>query len=153
MRDAVNERAEQIQREVRVNARPEIVFAHFTDPERYVRWKGRRAWLDPRPGGIFRVDINGRDVARGEFLEVVPYRRIVFSWGWEAEGNPVPPGSSTVEVTLEPDGAGTIVRLVHRGLPSAARTAHLEGWDHYLPRLTIAATGGDPGVDASERTT
>jgi uncharacterized protein YndB with AHSA1/START domain len=43
--------------EMRIDAPPEVVFAYFTDPEKYRRWKGVRAELDPRPGGGFRVDM------------------------------------------------------------------------------------------------
>lgn len=139
--------SDAIEVEVRIAARPEIVFSFFIDPAKMMRWKGISASLDPRPGGIYRVDINGRDVARGEYLEVAPYSRVVFTWGWEGEGSPLPPGSSTVEVTLIPDGDGTLVRLRHRGLPLDQRDSHAEGWNHYLPRLAIAAAGGDPGPD------
>ena len=101
--------------------------------------------LDPRPGGVYRVDMNGRDVARGEYLEVVPNRRVVFTWGWE--GSSLPPGSSTVEVTLIPDGDGTIVRLSHMGLTDEQRVEHAKGWEHFMARLTIAVEGGTPGPD------
>ena len=136
-----------ITREIRIAARPETVFAFFTDPEKMIRWKGQSASLDPRPGGIYRVVINERHIARGEYVEIVPHRRVVFTWGWEDEGNPVAPGSSTVEVTLVPDGEGTIVQLVHRHLTDAARAPHTHGWEHYLDRLTAAAAGSDPGPD------
>ncbi len=136
-----------ITREIRIAARPETVFAFFTDPAKMIRWKGQTATLDPRPGGLYRVDVNGRNVARGEYVEIVPNRRIIFTWGWEDEGNQVPPGSSTVEITLIPDGDGTILRLVHRDLPEEARAPHVHGWEHYLGRLTTAAAGGDPGAD------
>jgi uncharacterized protein YndB with AHSA1/START domain len=132
--------------EVRVDAPPETVFAFFVDPERLLRWMGLDAALDPRPGGIFRVDVNGRDVAEGEFVEVVPHERVVFTWGWRGGANGLPPGASTVEVTLAPEGAGTLVRLRHGGLGAAGGT-YREGWEHYLPRLAIAAAGGDPGAD------
>ena len=60
----------------------------------------------------------------------------------------VPPGSSTIEVELTPEGDGTSVRFLHRDLPSAESAAsHSHGWDHYLPRLEIAAAGGDAGED------
>jgi hypothetical protein len=59
-----------------------------------------------------------------------------------------PPGSSTVEITLTADGDSTIVRLVHRDLPTAeSAEAHGHGWDEYMPRLAIAAAGGDAGGD------
>jgi uncharacterized protein YndB with AHSA1/START domain len=136
-----------VEREVRIAARPETVFAFFTDPEKIVRWKGAIAELDAEPGGLYRVSINDKAVATGEYVEVTPFSRVVFTWGWE--GHPiVPPGASTVEVTLEPDGDETIVRLVHRDLPTEEEVAnHADGWDHYLPRLVVAAAGGDPGPD------
>ena len=63
---------------------------------------------------------------------------MVFTWGWESGDIVVPPGGSTVEVTLVPDGDHTIVRLVHSHLPSDSANGHAAGWDHYLPRLEIA---------------
>ena len=132
-----------IEREVRIAAPPQTVFGFLTDPRKYVRWKGRHAQLDPRPGGVFRVDFgDGTDVARGEFVEVVPYRRVVFTWGWEGSGA-VPPGTSVVEIDLEPSGSGTLLRLIHRGLPVPAIASHLEGWDRFLPQLAAVAGGGD----------
>jgi hypothetical protein len=50
-------------------------------------------------------------------------------------------------VTLEPDGDGTLVRLRHLDLPEQSREIHGQGWDLFLGRLTIAATGGDPGPE------
>jgi uncharacterized protein YndB with AHSA1/START domain len=135
-----------LERAVRIAARPETIFAFFTDPLKMMQWQGVAAVLDPRPGGVFRVDVTGREVARGEYVEVVPYSRLVFTWGWEGSTQ-VPPGSSTVEVTLVPDGAETVVRLRHVGLPGSAAEAHASGWDHYLPRLIAVAQGADPGPD------
>jgi len=132
----------------RIEARPETIFSFFVDPARWLRWQGVEATIEPVPGGGFRMNVLGDGFASGRFVEVDPPRRIVFSWGWELPGNPVPPGSSTVEVDLEPDGDATIVRLTHRGLPlPAARDQHREGWGHYLERLATVATGGDPGPD------
>ena len=85
-----------IERHIRIAARPETVFSFFTDPVKMKQWKGINASLDPRPGGIYRVEINGRDVTRGEYVEVVPYSRVVFTWGWEGENSPLAPGSTTV---------------------------------------------------------
>ena len=80
-----------LERELRIAARPETVFAFFTDPDKMIRWMGKRATLDPRPGGICLIDINGH-VTRGEYLEVVPHSRVVFTGGWEAEGSTPRPG-------------------------------------------------------------
>jgi uncharacterized protein YndB with AHSA1/START domain len=135
-----------VEREVRIAARPEVVFAFFTDPVKMVRWKGVDAMLDPRPGGAYRVNVTGRDVAVGEYVTIEPPHRIVFTWGWE--NSPIEPGSTTVEVTLTPDGDGTLLRLRHSHLFSEeARAQHAAGWEHFLARLAVAAPGGDPGPD------
>lgn len=131
--------------EVHVNARPETVFAFFTDPAKMVQWKGTDAALDPRPGGVYRVNVTGRETAIGEYLEVVPHSRVVITWGWDK--GPVAPGSTRVEVDFIPDGNGTIVRLRHYGLDAEGLSQHAEGWNHYLPRLALAAAGREPGPD------
>jgi uncharacterized protein YndB with AHSA1/START domain len=138
-----------VEAEVRIAASRETVFAFFTDRDRMIQWIGRDAELDPRPGGAFRCDINGRDVAVGAYVEVDRPQRVVFTWGWESAEDLTPaPGVSTVEITLEEIAEGTLVRLVHRDLPTPeARAAHSRGWDHYLRRLAIAAADRDPGPD------
>ena len=136
-----------IVREVRIAAAPDEVFPFFTDPDKMIVWKAVDATLDPRPGGIFRIDVTGRDVARGQYVEIDPPRRVVFTFGWESPRSPEPPGSTTVVITLTPDGDGTLLRLVHSGVPDDIRAGSTEGWDHYLQRLAVAAEGGEPGPD------
>src|SRR5919109_1370501 len=87
---------------------------------------------------------------RGEFVEVSPPHRVVFTWGFEDSTVGVPPGSSTVEVTLEPDGDGTRLRLVHRDLPDASRADHDAGWDGMLERLA-AVVGAVRSPSAAAR--
>src|SRR5262249_25729422 len=133
--------------EIRIDANPQTVFAFFVDPNKMVRWIGSHVDLEPRPGGACAIDMNPHIRARGEYVEIVPHSRVVFTWGWLGD-EVVPPGSSTVEVTLTPEGDGTHVRLVHRGLLTAdMREQHRTGWQLYLPRLALAAVGGEPGPD------
>lgn len=139
--------ATSLEREIQIDAKPETVFALLTDEKEQLRWMGVEATIEPRPGGAYRVNCNGKDVARGEFVEVVPHFRVVFSWGWEGEGHPIPPGSTTVEITLTPEGDGTCLRLLHRDLPADAVGDHGHGWDHFLERLGVLAGGDDPGAD------
>jgi uncharacterized protein YndB with AHSA1/START domain len=134
--------------EVRIGASPEVVFEFLVDPDKMIQWMGRSAVLEPRPGGRFHVDINGRDVASGEYVVLEPPSRLVFTWGWEGEGATIEPGGSTIEMLLEPDGDGTHLRLIHSDLPgSDAAQKHGLGWEHYLARLSTLAAGGDPGAD------
>jgi uncharacterized protein YndB with AHSA1/START domain len=134
-------------KEIVIDATPETVFPFLVESEKHIEWDGTEAELDPRPGGIYRVLVAGEFQSAGEFVEVVPHERLVYTFGWEQEGNPIAPGSTTVEVTLQPEGTKTRVRLVHRGLPDEAVEPHIQGWTHYLDRLAQRAAGGDPGPD------
>jgi uncharacterized protein YndB with AHSA1/START domain len=138
-----------VEREIRIDAEPETVFPFFTDPEKMVRWMGVGATLDPRSGGVFTVNTMGDYFIEGEYVAVEPHKRVVFTWGFgffPDESNPLPRGSSTVEVDLLPDGEATIVRLTHT-VPAELNDFHNMGWEHYLDRLATAAAGGDPGPD------
>jgi uncharacterized protein YndB with AHSA1/START domain len=65
--------------ERRIRASPETIFRFFTDPERWLRWQGVAAELEPRPGGRFRMNVTGAGFASGRFIEVDPPRRVVFT--------------------------------------------------------------------------
>lgn len=140
---------EAVKREVWIAASSEVVFEYLTNPAMLTRWLGIRAEVKAEPGGQFTIDVNGRDLIRGEYLEIEPPRRIVFTWGFE--GGLPPAGSTTVEITLTPENDGTRVCLVHRGLEGKTRDAHAEGWTHYLSRLAKAGQGEDPGPDPRAR--
>jgi uncharacterized protein (TIGR03086 family) len=121
-------------------------FALITQPDRLRRWKAITARVDLRAGGDYRWTIIPGHSACGTFTEVEPGRRVVFTWGWEGD-TALPPGASTVIITLEPAEGGTIVRLVHDGLTGEQAAMHGEGWTHYLGRLVEAGTRGDAGAD------
>src|SRR5918998_1586619 len=97
--------------ERRVSAEPARVFSYFADATKWIAWQGTEAQLELVPGGIWRVNVTGDGFASGRVLEIVPDRRIVFTWGWEAPGSPVPPGSTKVTIELIPEGRGTRIRL------------------------------------------
>lgn len=130
-----------VEQTLRISARPETVWQYWTDPERMCDWWGAAAELDPRPGGACRVEMGGGPVMVGEYLELVPHERIVFTFGWEpAEGAPaVAPGTTRVEVTLAADDGDTVMTLRHTGLPGAFADEHRGGWAHFLPLLALAA--------------
>jgi uncharacterized protein YndB with AHSA1/START domain len=137
----------ELVREILIDATPDTIWPYLTEADKHVEWEGTQVELDPRPGGIYRVLVAGQFQSAGEFVEVVPHERLVYTFGWEQEGNPISPGSTTVEVTLHAEGTKTRLRLVHRGLPDEAVEPHIQGWTHYLDRLAQRAAGGDPGPD------
>jgi uncharacterized protein YndB with AHSA1/START domain len=134
------ESADALEYELTIRAAPETVWRFWTEPERLVTWMGKVATLEPQAGGTFRLDYGQGDVASGQVLEADPPRRLVFTWGWENPDDPVQPGGSIVELTLDPDADGqqTRLRLRHTGLDAASRQGHDEGWRYFLDRLETA---------------
>jgi uncharacterized protein YndB with AHSA1/START domain len=128
--------------QVRIAAPVQVVWAHLTTAEGLVRWVGPAAAADPTPGGVLRwTHPNGATVV-GRFVEVIPYRRLVFTYGWEDGRLGVPPESTTVEVDLAERDGVTTVRLVHRGLPPETVEDHQRGWTYFLGILRETLLAG-----------
>jgi uncharacterized protein YndB with AHSA1/START domain len=126
----------------RLGAPPEQVYGAWTDPEKIAHWWGPAqartlsAELDPRVGGRFRIvfrtpDDEEHDVS-GTYREVIPNRKLVFTWMWRT----MPERQSLVTVTLAPDGDGTLLTLLHEQFfDEPARDRHRSGWTASLDRL------------------
>jgi uncharacterized protein YndB with AHSA1/START domain len=140
------EAKESLTKRIFIECSPKTLFSFFTDPEKMVRWIGRNVLMDPTIGGKYRIDINGQDIAIGEFKEIVPYEKVVWTWGWN-DSEIMPPGSSTVEFNLKPHDNGTILELNHYNLPAEKVNSNSNGWSHYMNRIQLLAEGTDPGVD------
>jgi uncharacterized protein YndB with AHSA1/START domain len=129
-----------IEREVFVAASPETVFKFLTDARLMAHWLGSVQQLDPQPGGAFQVELSAGNIASGEYTEVVPFRRVAFTWGWNSQRPDLAtlrPGTSLVEIELEPQDGGTRLRLRHSRLPHALRPIHGKRWSAHLDRLAI----------------
>ena len=125
--------------ELAIEAPAEAVWRLLTTGDGLVRWVGPEASADAVPGGGLRwVHPNGATVV-GRFVELVPYRRLVFTYGWEDGRMGVPAGSTTVEIELSEADGVTTLRLTHRGLPPAAVDDHERGWAYFAGRLREAA--------------
>ncbi len=142
-----------VDRRLFIDAAPARVYELLTDAELLVRWMAPIARTDPRVDGEVTWTHHNGDSVIGRYVELVPARRVVFTYGWDRTDVEVPPGSTTVEIDLRPERGGTMVHLVHRGLDDPMADAHAGGWAHYLERLGAVAEGRDPGPDhlADER--
>jgi uncharacterized protein YndB with AHSA1/START domain len=124
----------------------DAVFAAWTNPEMLRLWYGPGAdWdtplaeLDPRVGGRLRVAM--RDPAGnvfgggGEYREVDPPRRLVFTWTWDRPE--AGEGTQVVEIDFTDNGNGTTtVVMINRGLrDEPSRESHREGWDGSFDNL------------------
>ncbi|HTZ01093.1 MAG TPA: SRPBCC domain-containing protein [Xanthobacteraceae bacterium] len=125
-----------------LNAAPAKVFAAWTDPEKVKHWMGPgdvkvlRVECDPRTGGSFRwvmrsPDGQTHDVS-GTYREVVPDRKLVFSWAWVT----TPERQSLVTVDIKPDGDGSLLTLTHEQFfDEDARDRHQTGWTGALEKM------------------
>ena len=135
-----------ITREIFIAATPDTVFGFLIDPALIMKWIGISHQLEPRPGGIFRVEISAGNIARGIYTEVIRPYRVAFTWGWETHAADLtalaslPPGASLVEIDLMPKGDGTVLRFRHSLLPKALSKLHDARWSIYLDRLKTAAS-------------
>ena len=123
---------------------PEKVWRAWTEPEALKRWWGpdagdrvSLAQLDPRVGGRYRIVFGGPQgtdhEVQGVYREVVPYRRLVFTWTWP---NSTPDRESLVTIVFKAAGGGTELDFRHeRFFDEAARDGHRRGWSAAFDKL------------------
>lgn len=119
------------------------VYAAWTQPSQLAHWMGpsddfgpAQAALDLRVGGRYRIVMPAPDGEThrvgGVFREVVPERRLVYTWAWES----TPERESEVTVEFHASGRGTELVLTHRRFfDTDARDRHAHGWNGCLARL------------------
>lgn len=126
----------------RIKAPPAKVFAAITRPDLMLQWWGPDAGptlsvdADVRPGGrfsiVFRLLNGDEHNPTGVYREVVPDRKLVFTWEWAD----APEKESLVTFLLEPVDDGTELTLIHEQLPDEpARESHEAGWAGLLDKL------------------
>jgi uncharacterized protein YndB with AHSA1/START domain len=124
---------------------PEKVWRAWTDAEAVKRWWGpgpgepvSLAELDVRVGGRFRIVFGGPDgkmhECAGVYKEVVPNRRLVFTWHWP---NSTPERVSVVTIIFKDLNGKTELLFTHEQLfDEKARDDHKRGWSASLDKLT-----------------
>jgi uncharacterized protein YndB with AHSA1/START domain len=126
-----------------IKADPATVFNAWTEPEQLNQWSAPEgmavdAEVDLRVGGRYRIRMQSPDgeifTAVGEYQEIEPPNRLVYTWGWEETGNNHYETRITVDF-LDRDGATEVV-LTHELFPDAELAGkHNEGWTSCLNRL------------------
>ena len=128
-----------------INAPRDRVYDAWTDPAQLKEWFGpesvqtRNLVTDARTGGKFHWDLTTSEgeekTVRGEYRELQPNKKIVFTWQWEDDED-WQTHVSVVTVELSHHEGGTELRLIHEKLPSVeSRDRHNEGWNSVLDRL------------------
>jgi uncharacterized protein YndB with AHSA1/START domain len=121
-----------LDREVVICATRATVFRYFTESERWARWWGAGSRIDARSGGEMLIVYPGGNTAQGTVELVEPVDRIVFTYGYDRPGTPIPPGGSRVTITLTEVPGGTRVVLHHDVATEAARDEHVAGWRYQM---------------------
>jgi uncharacterized protein YndB with AHSA1/START domain len=126
------------------HAAPEKVWRAWTDPEALKKWWGpgpgepvSLAQLDVRVGGRFRIVFGGPDgkahECAGVYLEVVPNRKLVFTWTWP---NSTPERESLVTIMFRPVSGGTELDFRHEQFfDEKVCDDHKRGWSGSLDKL------------------
>ena len=132
---------------------PEEVWRAWTDPQALAKWWGpgkpgapepvSLAEMDVRVGGRFRIVFGGpqgtEHECAGEYREVLPNRKLVFSWCWPRT---TPERVSQVTILFQPAGGGTDLKFLHEQFfDEAARDGHKRGWSESLAKLDVFLTG------------
>lgn len=118
------------------------MFELFTTESGLCSWMAKEAVVDLRPGGRWRWVHDNDVAASGEYVEVDPYGRVTFTYGWESGPYAdMGPGSTTVDVRFDPTDSGTRVTVTHTAVPEAFREAHVGGWTYFLGVLADVAHG------------
>lgn len=137
-----------IEREIYVDAAPEIVFDVVSRPEHVKAWWPDDARYDPTPGSVGEIVFGDPEAGGGlvpiTVLDVRPPLSFSFRWVHPA-GEPATEGNSLlVTFELTPSGAGTLLRMTETGFREMGWEAavleeayqeHVTGWDFFLPRI------------------
>lgn len=143
-----------IERELLIDASPEVVFDVVSRPEHVQEWWPDAADYPVVPGGAGRIRFGDPDAGGGwvqfTVVDAVPHRLFSFRWTHE-EGETAALGNSFLVVfELEPAGSGTRLRLTETGFRERGwdeakvaeeHASHVSGWDFFLPRLAPYVAG------------
>jgi uncharacterized protein YndB with AHSA1/START domain len=145
----------EIRKTILIDARPETVFSAITDEKELTKWFPDQARMEPRVGGAvqFKFLEGGKEnhSVEGRVLEIVPGRKISYSWTNTSDPN-FP--KTVVTWTLEPAGDDkTRVTLLHTGFDPKSKWSdmHDKGWSYFIDRLAKHCAGRTVGERAKLR--
>ncbi|WP_210570711.1 SRPBCC family protein [Streptomyces sp. GESEQ-4] len=143
-----------IEREIHIEATPEVVYEVVSRPEHLREWWPDEAELEPVPGATGVISFGDRSTPEAKVVPITvveadPPRRFSFRWVYDESEAAAPDDSLLVTFELVPSGAGTLLRFTEEGFREKGWEVavleeqyreHVTGWDHFLPRLVSYVT-------------
>ena len=137
-----------IEREIYVEAPPEIVFEVVSSPDHLKEWWPDDARYEATPGSTGEIVFGDRDgdgtVVQFTVVDAQPPRTFSFRWTHPVGETATEGNSLLVTFDLTPSGGGTLLRMTETGfremgwevaLLEQQYQDHVTGWAFYLPRL------------------
>jgi uncharacterized protein YndB with AHSA1/START domain len=143
-----------IEREIHVEAPPEVVFEVVSRPEHIREWWYAETEVEPTPGAtgelVWGDGDDPRQVVPMTVVDAEPPRLFSFRWTHPAGETAVDGNSLLVTFELVPSGSGTLLRLTETGFRERGwevavleqqYAEHVAGWDTFVPRIEAYAVG------------
>ena len=137
-----------IEREIHVDASPEVVFEVVSSPEHLKEWWPDEAAFESSAGAeghiVFQHGPDEMTIVPITIVATQPPRSFSFRWVYDSGQVAGPSNSLLVTFDLEPVGEGTRVRMTETGFRERGWEAavleeayqeHVQGWDFFVPRL------------------
>jgi uncharacterized protein YndB with AHSA1/START domain len=157
--------ADSVEREILIEANPEVVWGVITEPEQISRWFSDEAVLEGRVGadGVLIWRPGGRGGSDREIdmsvpirvVEAEPFRRFSFRWNHPQGARPDQSNSALVEFSLVEEAGGTRLRVLESGIDAVTedeqskaryREDHAQGWERHLGEMLDYVTSKPSGA-------
>jgi uncharacterized protein YndB with AHSA1/START domain len=132
-----------IEREIYIEASPEVVFEVVSSPDHLKQWWPDDARYEPTPGSVGEIAF-GKATVPFAVVEARPPRTFSFRWTQPADEVAAKGNSLLVTFDLTPASGGTLLKMTETGFREMGweiavleqqYQEHLTGWDFFLPRL------------------
>ena len=145
--------ADSVEREILIEASPEVVWRVITEPEHISRWFSDAAEVEARAGadGTLTWRPGGRGGAKEfdaivpiQVVEAEPFRRFSFRWNHPEGAGADENNSALVEFSLIEEADGTRLRVLESGIDAVTQDEqdkaryledHEQGWERHLGEM------------------
>jgi uncharacterized protein YndB with AHSA1/START domain len=145
--------ADSVEREILIEASPEVVWGVITEPDQIIRWFSDEAEVEARAGAAGALTWKRGGRAGGadfdatvpiQVVEAEPFRRFSFRWNHPEGAGPDENNSALVEFSLSEEAGGTRLKVIESAISAVAHDdesraryleSHGQGWERHLGEL------------------